>query len=230
MATRKPASKRTKPTAEMTDEEKRLAQLEAATRAAEAAGGRRDADEADDADDSRDADDADDADDKRDADDADDADDSREADDADDADDDADDKRDADDPDAEDNGHDQRAASKGAKRKGRTATEVRKAAEAAVRADRLRGAKIREIAAQFGLPKLGERHAADETSVRAFKDLVLTRLADRQRKRGDTTFAATGTSEVDEAKGARSQGGLAHVRDFDKGAEEARALLGKKAA
>lgn len=125
---------------------------------------------------------------------------------------------DSDDDDTEDKKDDERAAPG----KRLTTAEVRKAAEAAVRADRIRGAKIREIAAQFGFPKLGERHANDETSVRKFKDMVLERLADRQKKRGNTTFGASGSRDLE------VDAPTAKARDFDKGAAEARALLGKK--
>jgi hypothetical protein len=115
-----------------------------------------------------------------------------------------------------------------AKSGGLSAADIRKAAEAAVRADRIRGAKIREIAAQFGFPKLGERHANGETSVRAFKDFVLERLAERQKKRGNTTFAAAGTPEVDDGPMGVRQAPTAQAREMEKGAAEARALLGIK--
>ncbi len=226
MATRtsaKPAKRPAKRAAEMTEDEKRLAQLQAAERAAERAGGKRDDD---DDDDKKKDDDC--PDDERD----DGMDEEREGKESDEGEDEPDDKRDDGDEGAEEDEGDAKDDKRIApgKRKALTEAEVRKAAEAAVRADRVRGSKIREIAAQFGYPKLGERHANGETSVRAFKDLVLERLAERQKKRGNTTFAATGTPEADEARGVRAQGGPAHARDYDKGADEARALLGKKAA
>ena len=146
---------------------------------------------------------------------------------------DSDEERDEDDSDEErddDEEDGERAASRStgrsAPKKGAALTraEVREAAEAAVRADRVRSGKIRELAAQFGFPKLGERHASKGTSVRAFKEVVLERLAERQAKRGSTTFAAASTAGVGETYG----GATPKARDFDKGAAEARALLGKK--
>ena len=226
MATRtKTAPKRAaKPAAEMTDDEKRMAKLRAAERAGDV--GQRDADDDEDekkSDDERD----DDMDDARDADD-DKTSEHEDADDQRDADDDADDERDAD----EDKDDKRAAPSKGGKRAAAvTAADVRKAAEAAVRADRIRGAEIRKIASQFGLPKLGERHANGETSVRTFKDLVLERLAKRQEQRGNTTFAAAGIRELDErSSGERAAAPGAKAREHDDAATTARRLLGKKAA
>lgn len=226
MATRttaKNAGKRgTKVPAEMTEDEKRLATLKAAERAAARAGKRDDdEDDKDKEDESGDERDGDDEDDK--------SKDERDGDGADDEDGDEDDKskdeRDGDDPDEEDDAEDEdekRAAA--GKRKDLSAADVRKAAEKAVRADRLRGAKIREIGAQFGFPKLAERHANGETSVRDFKDLVLERLAARQKKSGSTLSAAP-TRELDES----ARAGTLTARDYEKGAQEARALLGKTA-
>lgn len=150
---------------------------------------------------------------------------------------DAENERDADDTDSDDEDRDgdddedgdegDRAASTASgrgKRKSVTAAEVREAAQAAVRADRVRCSEIRDLADRFGFPKLGERHAAADTTVRAFKEIVLEKLAARQAKRGTTTFASAATAGVGETYG----GAAPKARDFDKGAAEARALLGKK--
>lgn len=111
-----------------------------------------------------------------------------------------------------------------------TVAEVRKAAQEAVRKDRVRGADIRKVAAQFGYPKLGEKHANGETSVREFKDLVLERLAARQAKAGSTTFAASGAREHDEEPTGRVAP-TSQRRIQESAADEMRALLGiKKAA
>ncbi len=173
------------------DRTKTPAELEA-ERVAKGRGAKRDDDKSKD-DEDEDAD----ADEKRDDDDADGENDG--GGDTDGKDDDGDGERDADteedDEDGDGKKDDERAAT-GDKRNALTPAQVRKAAEAAVRADRRRGSEIREIAAQFGFPKLGERHANGETSVRAFKDLVLERLAKRQEKRGNTTFAATDDADV----------------------------------
>lgn len=223
MATKpaKPKSQRAKSPAELEAEKKRLA--EARRRAAEQRAAREDESDTDedaDGDEERDEDmdEGRDADEDKDGDGA--SDDERDGDD--DAEDDED--RDDGDDDAEDDKDGECAAPKPGKRKALTEAEVRKAAEAAVRADRVRGAKIREIAKQFGFPNLGERHANGETSVRAFKDLVLERLAARQAKRGTTTFAAASTAGV----GEEYRGATPPARDVEKGAAEARALLGKK--
>jgi phage head maturation protease len=196
-------------TAEQEAEEKRLAALRASKREDE----KKDEDKDEDADDERDADDMD-ADEENASDDSDsgkdkDADEENAADDDDDADDDSDNHDDGQSDD---------------KRKVMTPAEVRKAAEAAVRADRIRGAEIREIAARFGFPKLGEKHANGETSVRKFKDIVLDKLAARQAKRGSTTFAASGSRDLEPAATGSE---TSHKRAYDKGAAEAIALLGK---
>ncbi|WP_280141032.1 HK97 family phage prohead protease [Methylobacterium sp. UNC378MF] len=220
MATKpvKPKSQRAKSPAELEAEKKRLA--EARRRAAEQRAARDDESETDE-DAEGDAERDEDQDEERDGDDAEDGD--AGSDDERDGDDHAEDDEDRD-GDDEDDGEGERAAPKPAKRKALTPAEVRRAAEAAVRADRVRGAKIREIAKQFGFPNLGERHANGETSVRAFKDLVLERLAARQAKRSSTTFAAASTAGV----GEEYRGATPPARDVEKGAAEARALLGKK--
>lgn len=217
----KPKSQRAKSPAEIEAEKKRLAEARAAARKAAARAARddeSDADEEADGDEERDED----QDEECDGDDAEDGD--AGSDDERDGDDDAEGDEDRDDGDDEDDGEGERAAPKPAKRKALTQAEVRKAAEAAVRADRVRGAKIRELAKQFGFPNLGERHANGETSVRDFKDLVLEKLASRQAKRGSTTFGAAATAGIGESYG----GATPSARDFEKGAAEARALLGKK--
>lgn len=215
MATKpaKPKSQRNKTPAEIEAEKKRIAEARAAERAARADAS--DTDEDTDEDAERDEE----QDEQRDGDESEDGDSG--SDDERDGDDDAEGDEDRDDDEDEDG---ERAAPTPGKRKALTEAEVRKAAQAAVRADRVRGAKIREIAAQFGFPKLGERHANGETSVRAFKDLVLERLAARQAKRGSTTFAAASTAGV----GEEYRGATPPARDVEKGAAEARALLGKK--
>lgn len=216
MATRKTTTNKTttkrkpKTEVEMTDEEKRLAQLQAAedAAAARAVGERSDTDKDDDdeADDEKRDDEADEDDDKK-------SDDERDGDDDSSA---SDDDRDGDDDkDADDKSDDKRAAPLDAKR----------AAEAAVKAERIRITKITEVARQFEMPKLGERHIGKDTTVRVFKDIVLERLAQRQAKRGNTTVAATGTPEVG---GGAPHGLGSRSRDYDKGAAEARALLGIK--
>ncbi len=199
--------------AEQEAEKKRLAELRAAKR--------------DDKDGKKDDDD-DGADEERDEDEEDGADEEREGDESD-TKDDVDDDDGEGDKDEDDDDDGKRVAPAVAAKSGvLSAADIRKAAEAAVRADRIRGAKIREIAAQFGFPKLGERHANGETSVRAFKDFVLERLAERQKKRGNTTFAAAGTPEVDDGPMGGRQAPTAQAREMEKGAAEARALLGIK--
>ncbi len=224
MATKpaKPKSQRAKSPAEIEAEKKRLAEARSAAARKTAARAAREDESDTDEDADGDAERDEDQDEERDGDDAEDGD--AGSDGERDGDDDAEDDEDRDGDDDEDGDEGERAAPKGNKRKAVTPAEVRKAAQEAVRADRVRGAKIREIAAQFGLPKLGERHANGETSVRAFKDIVLERLASRQSKRGTTTFAAAATAGVGESYG----GAAPSARDHDKGAAEARALLGKK--
>ena len=217
-----PKSQRAKSPAEIEAEKKRLAEARSAAARKTAARAAREDESDTDEDADGDAERDEDQDEERDGDDAEDGD--AGSDGERDGDDDAEDDEDRDGDDDEDGDEGERAAPKGNKRKAVTPAEVRKAAQEAVRADRVRGAKIREIAAQFGLPKLGERHANGETSVRAFKDIVLERLASRQSKRGTTTFAAAATAGVGESYG----GAAPAARDHDKGAAEARALLGKK--
>ena len=140
------------------------------------------------------------------------------AEDADDKDDDADDKRDGDDDKDEeraDDVDDNRSAS----------AEARRAAEAAVKAERIRTAKITEMAERAGLPKLGKRHVAEGTSAKRFGELVLERMLVQQEKRGGATVSAAETPEVGgQFNGAPPAGN----RDLEKGAAEARALLGIK--
>lgn len=191
------ASRGTKTTAEIEEEKKRNALL-AANRADD-----KDEDDGDEDKDDKDGDKDDDRDD--DVDDT--MDDSEKDDDGD------DDARSTEDDD--DEGEDKRAS---------VTADVKRAAEAAVKAERIRIAKITEIARSFGMPKLGERHAGRDTSVRAFKDIVMARLLDQQQKRGAATFAAAGTQEIE----ARAPGASVHAREFEKGALEARTLLGIK--
>ncbi|GJD67267.1 hypothetical protein MMMDOFMJ_0181 [Methylobacterium gnaphalii] len=210
-----PKGKRTaKTTAEIEAEKKRLAEARAAARAAKRAG----EDESDEDEDERDEE----QDEERDGDDADN--DESTSDDERDGDDDSEDDVERDSDEDEDDDEAERSAPAPSKRKNLTAAEVREAAQEAVRADRARCSEIRSIAAKFGLPKFGERHAAQDTSVRAFKELVLEKLAARQAQRGTTTFAAASTAGV----GENYRAATPNARDYDKGAAEARALLGKK--
>ena len=195
-------SKRTVKTAAELEAEKRLAALRA----------KRDDDETDAKKDDDDADDARDGDD---------ADDEMGADDADSKDDDADDKRDGDDSDDDDKDDkdDKRSAPKRS-----ASAEARKVAEAAVKAERIRTAKITEMAERAGMPKLGKRHVAEGTSAKRFGELVLERMLAQQEKRGGASLSAAEASEPSVRMTALSSG----ARDFEKGAAEARALLGIK--
>ena len=223
---------KTKRTSDLTADEA-LAKILEAEQAAKRAAGRRDADDEDEdkkSDEDREMEEDDTSDDDRAGDDAEECRDDEGADD-----DRASDDEDDDDEDKKDKDGDDRGATKGTKRAAKPAkavsqADVRKAAEqaarAAVEADRKRSSGIREIAARFGFPKLGERHAGKSTSVREFKDLILERLAERQKERGTTTFGQRATDGVSDLATGKSPE-TAQARDYDKGAAEARSLLGK---
>ncbi|MBP2505425.1 HK97 family phage prohead protease [Methylobacterium sp. PvP109] len=212
MTTRKPAkpkSQRNKTPAEIEAEKKR--QAEARRAAAERA--KRDEDDAEEDESERDEDEdeARDGDEGKKDDDAD-ADDQRDGDD-----DDADDEdRDGDDDADESKKDDERAAGAAAKR----------AAEAAVKAERVRSAKITEMAERAGLPKLGRKHLDQGTSVKRFGEIVLERMLKKQEARGHETLAGTGAEEIGR-DAARSGSKAAFQREVEEGAAFFRRLSGK---
>ena len=202
MKTKGKAAKRDA-TAEAEAEKKRLAALRAAQRADDSASDTAEEDE--DEDESRTADE-----------DGEEAGDGRDGDAGDDGDDDRDDDADSDeDPDKD-----------GDKGRAPSAAAVQRAAAAAVRAERVRIAKITEMAERASLPKLGKRHLGLDTSAERFGEIVLERLLERQAKRGNPTVSAAAGREVGDAP---RNGAADQQSRFDKGASEARALLGKKA-
>lgn len=214
MTTRKPAkpkSQRNKTPAEIEAEKKR--QAEARRAAAERA--KREEDESEEEDEAERDDEMDeerDGDEGKKDDDAD-ADDKRDGDD-DDAEDDED--RDCDDDAEESKKDDERAAGAAAKR----------AAEAAVKAERVRSAKITEMAERAGLTKLGRKHIDQGTSVKRFGELVLERMLKKQEARGGATLGGNGSEEISRER-ARKGSRESFQREVDEGAAHWRRVAGK---
>lgn len=105
---------------------------------------------------------------------------------------------------------------------------ARRAAEAAVKAERVRSAKITEMAERAGLPKLGRKHLDAGTSVKRFGELVLERMLKKQEARGHETLAGNGTEEIGRDV-ARSGSKAAFQREVEEGAAFFRRLSGKPA-
>lgn len=142
---------------------------------------------------------------------------------------DADDQRDGDDDDAEDDedrdGDDDADGSKKDDERAAGAA-AKRAAEAAVKAERVRSARITEMAERAGLPKLGRKHLDQGTSVKRFGEIVLERMLKKQEARGHETLAGTGTEEVGRDV-ARSGSKAAFQREVEEGAAFFRRLSGK---
>lgn len=221
MTTRKPAkpkSQRNKTPAEIEAEKKR--QAEARRAAARKAAARAACEDESDADEDADGDAErdDEMDEERDGDECK-KDDDADADDKCDGDDDCaedDEDRDGDDDADESKKDDERAAGAAAKR----------AAEAAVKAERVRSAKITEMAERAGLPKLGRKHIDQGTSVKRFGELVLERMLKKQEARGGATLGGNGSEEISRErvrKGSRES----FQREVDEGAAHWRRVAGK---
>lgn len=74
------------------------------------------------------------------------------------------------------------------------AESARQAAESAITEERKRGAEINELAMRHGVEDLAPKHIADGTSVRDFKDVVLTEL--EKRTSGGEGASLTGSGAV----------------------------------
>lgn len=105
-------------------------------------------------------------------------------------------------------------------------TAAKRAAEAAVKAERVRSARITEMAERAGLPKLGRKHLDQGTSVKRFGEIVLERMLKKQEARGNETLAGNGTEEIGRDV-ARSGSKAAFQREVDEGAAFFRRLSGK---
>ena len=152
----------------------------------------------------------------------DDADDERDGDDEKkDGDDESDDKRD-DDTDGEDEADDEDE-----KRAAPTPQSVRAAAQAAVKAERERSAEITAIAERAGLSKLGRKHIDKGTSVRAFKNVLLERMLDKQGKDAPIR-GVSGDDDVTRERGGRASG--TQERQMADGASHWRKVAGKTEA
>lgn len=204
----KPKSQRNKTPAQIEAEKKRLA--EARRAAAERA--KRDEEDEGKSDDERDDEERDGDEGKKD--------DDAESDDERDTDAEEEDERNGDDDDEEDDEpkEDERSAA--------AAASARRAAEAAVKAERVRSAKITEMAERAGLTKLGRKHLDQGTSVKRFGEIVLERMLKKQEARGNDTLAGNGTEEVGRDV-ARSGSKAAFQREVDEGAAFFRRISGK---
>lgn len=105
---------------------------------------------------------------------------------------------------------------------------ARRAADAAVKAERVRSARITEMAERAGLTKLGRKHLDQGTSVKRFGEIVLERMLKKQEARGNDTLAGNGTEEVGRDV-ARSGSKAAFQREVEEGASFFRRLSGKPA-
>jgi phage major head subunit gpT-like protein len=86
---------------------------------------------------------------------------------------------------------------------GASAEEIRTAAETAVRAERNRTATIRSLAEKAGARELGETHAGQDTSVEAFRSLLLDHLVTEEGARGlQTSHIPARVGESDQEKRA----------------------------
>ncbi|MCX4198395.1 HK97 family phage prohead protease [Methylobacterium organophilum] len=143
---------------------------------------------------------------------------------------DGDNERDADDDAGDDedrgDGDDEDADEEEAERAANGAKAARRAAEAAVKAERVRSARITEMAERAGLPKLGRKHLDQGTSVKRFGEIVLERMLKKQEARGNETLAGNGTEEVGRDV-ARSGSKAAFQREVEEGAAFFRRLSGK---
>ena len=108
-----------------------------------------------------------------------------------------------------------------------TTTAARRAAEAAVKAERKRMASITEMAERAGLPKMGRKHIDQGTSAKRFGELVLERMLKNQEKRGNATFAGNGSEEISRERSSGRQG--REQRDLSEGEAHWRRVAGKPA-
>jgi hypothetical protein len=106
-----------------------------------------------------------------------------------------------------------------------TQADIRRLVQEGIRADRERARTITELAARAGLPKFGKRHAEGETSVKAFRGLLLDKLIERQAKRSPALVAATATQGVSDKREVPA--GKSRVQ---REMEEAEAHFGRLAA
>lgn len=153
-----------------------------------------------------------------------DPDDQRDGEDKDGEDKDADDERDGDEADTDEDGEDD-----GDKRAAPSKADVRKAADEAVKRERERSATITELADKAGVPKLGARHLAKGTSVRAFRDLLLTRMLEKQGADGNAALGSTGERSLDPGARRAPRGPNAEQREMSEGTAHWRSVSGKPA-
>jgi hypothetical protein len=105
-----------------------------------------------------------------------------------------------------------------------TAASAKRAADLAIKQERQRIAEITDVARQAGLSKLGERHIGKGTSVRAFRDLVLQRMLEKQAKGAPAAVGVTGERTLD-TKHAQVRG--SEQRQMAEGEEHWRRVAGK---
>ena len=104
---------------------------------------------------------------------------------------------------------------------------ARRAADAAVKAERVRSTKINEMAERAGLPNLGRSHIAKGTSVKRFGELVLERMLKKQEQRGNATLAGNGAEEIGRERSAGRPG--RDQREMTEGEAHWRRVAGKPA-
>ncbi|MDV2988159.1 UNVERIFIED_CONTAM: HK97 family phage prohead protease [Methylobacteriaceae bacterium AG10] len=137
----------------------------------------------------------------------------------------SDDERDGDDEEDEERSEDGDEEDEG--ERSATTAAARRAAEAAVKAERKRMASITEMAERAGLPKMGRKHIDQGTSAKRFGELVLERMLKNQEKRGNTTFAGNGSEEISRERSSGRQG--RDQRDLSEGEAHWRRVAGKPA-
>ncbi len=104
---------------------------------------------------------------------------------------------------------------------------ARRVAQAAVKAERVRSAKITEMAERAGLPKMGRKHIDQGTSAKRFGELVLERMLKDQDKRGNRTVSGNGVEEIAAERSAGRQG--REQRELAEGEAHWRRVAGKPA-
>lgn len=102
---------------------------------------------------------------------------------------------------------------------------ARKAAEAAIKAERARCAKINALAGEFGFRKFGEKHVSAGTSARKFGDLILDKLIAKQRAAGSVVAVAAEEPKA----GKRAAAPSAFAREVEEGAAHWARVAGKPA-
>ncbi|WP_336801799.1 prohead protease/major capsid protein fusion protein [Kaistia sp. MMO-174] len=93
--------------------------------------------------------------------------------------------------------------------------QIRRAVEDAARAERTRIDTIRTLAAKVGRPDFADAHVRTDTTVEAFRVLLIDEIADQQERGGNPTSHARVEAQADEMekRGAAIESALLHRSD-----------------